>query len=36
MRSATSSQRAGRIFHDALAALPRHGVDELRDREGAL
>jgi hypothetical protein len=31
-----SSQRAGRIFHDALAALPRHGVDELRAEETEL
>ena len=31
-----SSQRAGRIFHDALAALPRYGVDELRAEETEL
>jgi DNA-directed RNA polymerase sigma subunit (sigma70/sigma32) len=30
-----SSQRAGRIFSDALAALPRHGIDELRAEETA-
>jgi hypothetical protein len=28
-----SSPRASRIFPDALAALPRHGVDELRAEE---
>jgi hypothetical protein len=31
-----SSQRAGRIFHDALAALPRHDIDELRTEETEL
>jgi DNA-directed RNA polymerase sigma subunit (sigma70/sigma32) len=31
-----SSQRAGRILHDALAALPRYGVDELRAEETEL
>jgi hypothetical protein len=31
-----SSQRAGRIFHDALAALPRYGVGELRAEETEL
>jgi hypothetical protein len=31
-----SSQRAGRIFPDALAALPRYGVDELRAEETEL
>jgi len=31
-----SSQRAGRIFSDALAALPRHGIDELRVEETEL
>jgi hypothetical protein len=31
-----TSQRAGRIFHDALAALPRHGIDELRVEETEL
>ena len=31
-----SSQRAGHIFHDALAALPRYGIDELRAEETEL
>jgi DNA-directed RNA polymerase sigma subunit (sigma70/sigma32) len=31
-----SSQRASRIFHDALAAILRHGVDELRAEETEL
>jgi hypothetical protein len=31
-----SSQRAGRIFHDALAAIPRQGVDEFRAEETEL
>ena len=31
-----SSQRAGRIFSEALAAIPRHGVDELRAEETEL
>jgi hypothetical protein len=30
------SQRAGRIFHDALAALPRDDIDELRAEETEL
>jgi hypothetical protein len=32
----TSEYQAGRIFHDALAALPRHGIDELRAEETEL
>jgi hypothetical protein len=35
-RSADRLQRAGRIFHEALAALPRHGIDELRAEETEL
>jgi hypothetical protein len=31
-----SSERGGRIFPDALAALPRYGVDELRTEETEL
>ena len=30
------TRRAGRIFHEALAALPRYGVDELRAEETEL